>query len=74
MVSVRSKHSPRGEIAGGCGEANNGSATVGDWAVALNEKANSKTGQHKKTTVPNLKQFPMPMRTLSGWHDTKAQD
>src|SRR5215469_17124038 len=71
MVSVVSRHSPRGERAGGCGEANNGSATVGDWAVALNERANSKTGPHNRTTVPNLKQFRMPMRILSGWHDTE---
>jgi hypothetical protein len=39
---------------------------VGDWAVALNEKANSMTGPHKKATVPNLVQFAVPMRILSG--------
>jgi hypothetical protein len=46
---------------GGCGEANNGSGT--DWAVAVNEKANVKTGPHEKTIVANLKQFLMPMGT-----------
>jgi hypothetical protein len=61
MVLVRSKHSPRGERTGGCGEVNNGSGT--DWAVAVNEKANVKTGPHEKTIVANLKQFLMPMGT-----------
>ena len=45
---------------GGVGEANNGSGTAGDWAVAVNEKANVKTEPHK-TIVANLKQFLMPM-------------
>jgi hypothetical protein len=47
----------------GCGEANNGSGTSGDWAVAVNEKANVKTRPHEKTIVANLKQFLMPMGT-----------
>ena len=48
---------------GGCGEANNGSRTSGDWAVAVNEKANIKTGPHEKTIVASLKQFLMLMGT-----------
>jgi len=60
MVLVRSRHSPRGEKTGGR-EANNGSGT--DWAVAVNEKANVKTGPHEKTIVAKLKQFLMPMGT-----------
>jgi hypothetical protein len=48
---------------GGCGEANNGSGTAGDWAVAVNEKANVKIRPHEKTIVENLKQFLMPMGT-----------
>jgi len=61
IILVRSRHSPRGERTGGCGEANNGSGT--DWAVAVNEKANVKTEPHEKTIVANLKQFLMPMGT-----------
>ena len=48
---------------GGCGEANNGSGTAGDWAAAVNEKANVKTGPHDKTIVANLNQFLMPTGT-----------
>ena len=48
---------------GGCGEANNGSGTAGDRAVAVNEKANVKTGPHEKTIVANLKQFLIPVGT-----------
>ena len=47
----------------GCGEANNRSGTAGDWAVAVDEKANVKTGPHEKTIVANLKQFLMLTRT-----------
>ena len=48
---------------GGCGEANNGSGTAVDWAVAVNEKTNVKTGPHEKTIVANLKQFLIPVGT-----------
>ena len=63
---------------GGCGEANNGSGTAGDWAVAVNEKANVKTRPHEKTIVANLKQFLMPMGITfrAGqpcWHPRKTQ-
>src|SRR5438105_3112575 len=61
MVLVRSRHSPRGERMGGCGEANNGSETSGDWAVAVNGKA--KVRPHEKTIVASVKQFLMPMGT-----------
>src|SRR4051812_42171815 len=56
MVLVRNRHSPR-ERMGGCGEANSGSATAGDWALAVNEKANIKKEAQEKTSVANLKQF-----------------
>ena len=48
---------------GGCEEANNGSGTGGDWAVAVNEKTSIKTGPHDNTIVANLRQFLMPMGT-----------
>jgi hypothetical protein len=42
---------------------NNGSGTAGDWAVAVNEKANVKTELHDKAILANLEQFLMPMGT-----------
>jgi hypothetical protein len=59
MVLVSSKHSPYAEKSRGCGEASNGNGTVGDWAAAVNEKANIKIEPHEKTMAANLEQFLM---------------
>ena len=60
---------------GGCGEANNGSETAWDWAVAIEEQASVKTRPHEKMIVSNLKQFFMPMENhFPGWRDTRLQN
>jgi len=56
----------------GCGEANIGGGTAGDWAVAVNEKANVRTGTHEKTSVESLKQFLMRMGTTFRTGATKG--
>jgi hypothetical protein len=72
MVLFSNKHEPGAEKTCGCGEASNGSETAGDWAAAVNEKANIpnsaniKVGPHDKTMTANLEQF------LMWWHSFRA--